>query len=83
MERCDLMPSVFVKFFEDAVERTEAEIEELRLAGLLRDDPQPQADVVGADVTPPQSAARVPATPPVVLPATPPLVTPSAADKKE
>ena len=47
MEKSDLMPSVFVKFFEDAVERTEAEIEELRLAGLLRDDPQPQTDVAG------------------------------------
>jgi hypothetical protein len=66
------MPSVFVKFFEDAVERTEAEIEELRLGGLLRDQP------------PIQSAAQV-QTPPVArvtMPAAP-QTPPVPADKKE
>jgi len=32
------MPKVFLKFFEEAVERTEEEIAELRAGGLLRED---------------------------------------------
>ena len=63
------MPSVFVKFFEDAVERTEAEIEELRLGGLLRDQPQTQPQTT-------QPAARV------TMPAAP-QTQPVPADKKE
>ena len=54
------MPTVFVKFFEDAVERTEAEIEELRLGGLLRDQPQtqPQTTQPAARVTMPAPADK-------------------------
>ncbi len=32
------MPKVLLKFFEEAVERTEEEIAELKAAGLVRED---------------------------------------------
>ena len=38
------MPKVYLKFFEDAVERTEDEIRELAESGLVRDDPSAPAD---------------------------------------
>ncbi len=40
--------SVFVKFWEHAVERTEAEIAELRAGGLLREDPGPAPAPAGS-----------------------------------
>jgi len=53
------MPLVNVKFFEDAVERTEEEIAELRAAGLIRDEPvKPAAPAPAKAPTP---AAPAPA----------------------
>lgn len=65
------MPSVFVKFFEDAIERTEEEIAELKAAGLLRDQPPVPGLRGNSPAAPPaetpaasQSQASTPTTPP-------------------
>jgi hypothetical protein len=57
------MPKVLLKFFEDAVERTEEEIAELRAGGLVRDDPaagQPVLTPATPPVRPPDPAGKSP-----------------------
>lgn len=54
------MPLANVKFFEEPREYSDAEIEELRAANLLRDDPPAKAEAPGP--------ALIPATPPAPAP---------------
>lgn len=48
---------VRLTFFEEPVERTEAQIEELRRGGLLREDGDPPSEVIASVAAPAASSA--------------------------